>query len=353
MKWEIDSALAKKTTIADIAKALNLTTAAVSRALANKKDIGDKTKKLVLETALRLDYHPNKVASSLRSGFTKVIGVLIPSAEHNFFGAVINGIAGMAGENGYDVLICQSNESCELEKKGLQTFLSARVDGILVSLAKNTFDYNHFLEIKNKDIPIAFFDRANDSLGISSVVLDDYLGACIATAHLINQGYRQIAHISGPQHISAFRERFNGYKATLESAEVRYDEALVYPGAMTIASGREGASALLSLASPPDAIFAVEDFTALGAIKELKDRHILIPGQVGVVGFCNDLFGEHITPPLSSIDQQTYNMGREAFKLIFEMIKNKETDAGQTRKVVLQPLPVFRESSMRRSVNFI
>lgn len=339
----------KKTTIADIAKELNLTTAAVSRALADKDDIGDKTKKLVLDTAKRLDYHPNKVASSLRSGFTQVIGVLIPSAEHNFFGAVINGIASMAGENGYDVLIYQSNESRELEKKGLQTFLSARVDGMLVSLAKNTMDYTHFLDIKNKNVPIAFFDRGNDDLGISSVVVDDYQGAFLATEHLIKQSYRRIAHISGPQHISAFRERFNGYKAALQTGGIKFDETLVYSGALSIASGREAASALFSLDLPPDAIFAVEDFTALGALKELKERHIQIPRQVGIVGFCNDLFGEHITPALSTIDQQTYKMGREAFQLIFEMIKNKDNGTGPPRKVVLPPIPVFRESSLRRS----
>ena len=338
--------MSKKTTIADIAKALNLTTAAVSRALADKGDIGEKTKQLVQETAKRLDYHPNKLASSLRSGVTKVIGVLIPSAEHNFFGAVINGIASTAGENGYDVLIYQSNESPELEKKGLQTFLSARVDGILVSLAKNTIDYSHFLDIKRRNIPIAFFDRGNEDMGIPSVVVDDYKGAYLATEHLIKQGYCRISHISGPQHIDCFRYRFKGYEAALNDYGIKSDPAYVYPGSLSIASGREAVTEFLKLAKPPDAIFAVEDFTALGAIKQLKDQHIAIPGEVGIVGFCNDIFGEHITPALSTIDQQTYNMGVESFRLIFDMIKNKETGVMPVNKVVLDAIAVFRESSI-------
>lgn len=345
--------MAKKTTIADIAKELKLTTATVSRALADKDDISDKTKKLVQATAVHMDYHPNKIAASLRSGFTRVIGVLIPSAEHNFFGKVINGIASVAGENGYDVLIYQSNESPEQEIKGLQTFLSARVDGILVSLAKNTVDYSHFLDIKKRNIPIAFFDRSNDEMGISSVVVDDYRGAYLATEHLIKQGYTKIAHISGPQHIGAFIGRLEGYHAALKDNKIKFNPAWVYEGSLSIKSGREAIAGFLKLPDKPDAVFAVEDFTALGAIKELKDQHIQMPEQFGIIGFCNDLFGEHITPGLSTIDQQTNTMGREAFKLIFNMIKNKETGPEPMRKVVLEPSRVIRESSQRQKNNLI
>jgi len=345
----MDVTLKKKTTIADIARELQVTKATVSRALADKADISEKTKKLVKAKARELDYHPNKIASSLRYGYTKVIGVLIPSAEHRFFGTVINGIAAAAAAAEYDVLIYQSNELPEQEKNGLQTFLSARVDGILVSMSKNTKNYDHFLDIKKGNTPLVFFDRCHDSLGISSVTVNDFRGAYLATEHLLHQGYHKIAHISGPQHISAFLNRLNGYKAALESNKIKFNPGWVYEGSLSITSGREAVASFLNLPDSPDAIFAVEDYTALGAMKELKERHIVIPSQMGIIGFCNDLFGEHISPSLSTIDQHTYKMGIESFNLIFSLINNNETSSQTLQKIVLEPQAVIRESSLRNN----
>lgn len=337
----------KKTTITDIAAALSLTPATVSRALRGKKDIGEKTKKLVRATAESMGYRANKIASSLRSGRTKVIGVLIPSAEHNFFGAVINGIASTASENGYDVLIYQSNETKALEEKGLQTFLAARVDGILVSVAKNTTDAGHFKEIKKLGIPIAFFDRCIDMPGISSVVVDDHQGAYMATAHLIDQGYRRIAHISGPLHIRAFKNRLKGFKAALTDKKIPVRPEYIYTGSLSIDSGRAGIRTFSGLKKPPDALFAVEDYTALGAMKELKDRKISIPGEFGLVGFCNDIFGEHISPALSTIDQQTFKLGEAAFHLLFEILDSNDPAGFPVKRVILDPKLIFRASSRR------
>ena len=205
-----------KTTITDIARELNTTPATVSRALSDHPRISDKTKKSVHETALKR----NKIASSLRSGRTHLIGVIIPSAEINFFGSVVHGIESVANENGYGVLLFQSNEKRDYEEKGLQNFLSARVDGILVSIAKDTTDYSHFNEIKSRHIPLVFFDRTNDDLGVDSVVIDDYKGAFMATEHLLAQGYKRIAHISGPRHLKNFNDSLKGYIAALEKNKI-------------------------------------------------------------------------------------------------------------------------------------
>ena len=336
----------KRVTISDIAKELNITAATVSRALSDHPEISSGTKKIVKETALRLDYSPNKVASSLRSGKTNIIGVIIPTAEHIFFGSVIHGISNAASKNGYEVLIYQSNESEQFEKKGIDAFMNARVDGILASIAKDTKDFQHNSAVKEKNIPIAFFDRFNDSLGISSVCIDDYRGAFLAVESLVKEGYKRIAYISGPLHIKTFSERVRGYKDALAHYNLDSDPALIYPGDISIKSGREAIRAFLTLENKPDAVCAVEDFTALGALKELKELGINVPNDFGVFGFCNDLFGEHITPSLSTIDQQTVAMGEEAFELINQLINTNQLNQRVHRKV-LEPLIVVRESSKK------
>ncbi|GGA86325.1 LacI family transcriptional regulator [Flavobacterium palustre] len=335
-----------KITISDIAKELGIAPATVSRALSNHPEISAATKKKVKAVAERMDYRPNKLASSLRSGKTKLIGVLIPTAEHLFFGSVIHGISNLASQQDYDVLIYQSNESEEFEKKGIETFINARVDGILVSISKNTTDYSHFEWVKEKNIPIAFFDRTNDNLGISSVSTDDYLGAFMATESLIKSGYKRIAHISGPQHSKAFAERVRGYQAALHQYNIPFDNNLIHNGDISIEAGRKGVQHFLNLENKPDAVFAVEDFTALGALKELKEREIQVPNEFGVIGFCNDLFGEHITPSLSTVDQKTVQMGEEAFNLIYELI-SKKGEKTNSQKRVLTPTLILRESSKK------
>ena len=336
-----------KTTIADIARELNTTAATVSRALSNHPRISEETKRSVHQAATKLNYNRNRIASSLRSGRTHLIGVIIPSAEINFFGSVVHGIENVANINGYNVLLYQSNETRDYEVKGLETFLSARVDGIMVSIAKGTEDHSHFHNIKKRGIPIVFFDRTNDSLKIDSVVIDDRKGAFMATQHLIEQGYKRIAHISGPQHLKNFADRIKGYKDALKENGMPVDESLICHGYVSIESGKEGAYSLLSLKNPPDAIFAAEDFTALGVVKALKEKNIRIPEDFGVIGFANEQFGEHITPTLSSVDQQTIQMGKSALELLMDLIDSKGDGKRKPQKIVLEPRLICRSSTDR------
>lgn len=336
----------RRITIADIARELNTTPATVSRALQNHPRIGEETKKRIVAYADRVGFKINKVASSLRSGKTHVIGVMIPSASINFFGSIVHGIETVANKEGYTILIYQSNDRRDNEAKGLEAFLSARVDGILVSIAKETRDFTHFEQVKNKKVPMVFFDRSEDSLGISSVVIDDFKGGYIATKHLIDQGYRHIAHITGPANIKVFYDRYRGYLQALIDHGIAPEERLVYYGDITINAGIQAVNFFHEKKYHLDAIFAVEDFTALGVIKQLKTLQIKIPEQVGVIGFANELLDEHITPTLSSIDQQTVTMGQESFKLILDLINaQKKDNLIPERKVTLEPLPVFRQST--------
>lgn len=338
-----------RTTIQDIARELQLNASTVSRALNNHRAISAATKERVSYTAKRLQYHPNKIASSLRLGKSQIIGVIIPSAEINFFGSVVHGIERIATEKNFNVLIYQSNELMEAEKKGIITFLRSRVDGILASIAKESTSFEHFLEIKKMKVPLVLFDRANDDLTVPSVVIDDYMGAYNATVHLIEQGCKRIAHISAQQHVAIFKQRLEGYTDALIYNGFDVEKDLIKFGNVTIESGRSCMDELLGMNEPPDGVFAVEDFTALGAMQALKNAQKKIPEDVAVIGFANEAFGEFITPSLSTVDQQTIKMGEESAKCFFELLENKNFYKEPVEKRILKPELIFRESSLKRN----
>lgn len=336
-----------KVTIEDIARVLNITAATVSRALNDHPGIAETTRKVVKETAARLHYQPNRIASSLRLGRSNILGVIIPSAEINFFGSVIHGIEKIATQNKYSVLIYQSNELYENEKLGVQAFLQAQVDGVLASVSKETINADHFAEIKKRGIPLVLFDRAIDSLGVPSVVIDDYAGAFAATKHLIEQGCRRIAHIGGQQHVSIFNQRLKGYIDALNMHGISVNEDLIVYGRVSVESGRECMQQLLSLKQSPDAVFAVEDFTALGAMQCIKDANKKIPDEIAIIGFANEQFGEFLTPGLSSVNQQTVVMGEEAASLLFSELQMADRFQENPRKIVLEARLVCRASSIK------
>ncbi|HMH23900.1 MAG TPA: LacI family DNA-binding transcriptional regulator [Puia sp.] len=337
-----------KVTLTDIARELNITAATVSRALSDHPGIKESTKKRVKEAAARLNYQPNKIASSLRLGRSRIIGVIIPSAEINFFGSVVHGIERIANENNYNVLIFQTNELYEDEKRGVQTFLQSRVDGVLASISKESMNLDHFSEIKRRGVPLILFDRASDLLGVSSVVVDDYAGAFEATKHLIEQGCHRIAHIGGQQHVSIFNQRLKGYIDALNVHGLPVDDDLIIYGKVGIESGRECMNRLLSGRKLPDAVFAVEDYTALGAMQAIKSANKKIPDEIAIIGFANETFGEYLTPSLSTVNQQTVSMGEEAAKLFFNGLRKGDPYANKPLKLVLEPKLICRESTLKR-----
>jgi LacI family transcriptional regulator len=336
-----------RSTIRDIARELNITASTVSRALNDHDAISKATKEAVNKTAQKLKYRHNKIASSLRLGRSQIIGVIIPSAEINFFGSVVHGIERVASEKDYNVLLYQSNEQIDYEQKGVETFLRSRVDGVLASISKETTDLNHFIEIKKRGIPLILFDRANDDLGVPAVVVDDYAGAYKATQHLIDQGCKRIAHIGGQQHVVIFKQRLRGYQDALRKNGMPVDRDLIRFGEVSIESGIARSKELLELPNPPDGVFAVEDFTALGVLQALKEAGKKIPDDVAVIGFANEAFGAYITPSLSTVDQQTIKMGEAAAHLFFEKLGKKNFYNKTPEKKVLEPVLIFRSSSLR------
>ena len=338
---------AHKATIKDIARALDITPSTVSRALNGHQAISSKTKAAVDRIAKRLNYHPNKIASSLRLGKSKILGVIIPSAEINFFGSVVHGVEKVASKHDYNVLLFQSNELAADEQKGIATFLRSRVDGVLASIAKGTTSFDHFNEIIQRGVPLVLFDRVNDNIPVPSVVIDDFKGAYDATTHLIQQGCKKIIHISGPAHIPIFNLRIQGYKKALQDSGIRFKPSWLAQGEVSIQSGYRCMKELLSKKINPDGVFGVEDFTALGAMQALKEAGKSMPAEVAVIGFANEAFGQYITPGLSTVDQQTISMGEKAARLFFDLSKDGNFYKRKPLKMVLNPVLIYRNSSLR------
>ena len=339
----------KRVTIHDIAKELNIAFSTVARALNDHPAISEATKKAVRETAKKLNYRQNKLASSLRSGHTNTIGIIVPSLDVSFFSSVVHGIEKIMNANGYSILLYQSNEQYESEKKGIETFLNSRVAGIIASVAKETTKFDHFSEIKKRSIPLLFFDRIVDVLKVPSVTIDDYKGGFIATEHLIKQGYKRIVHITSGKDISIFNERLRGYIDALKLYNIPVDESLIINGDFSLEFGRQCVADLRQRQVKFDAVFALEDYTAMGVLQQLLAYQVRVPNEVGVIGFANETFTALVTPGLSTIDQQTTQMGESSAELFLEMLKSEDLYNNLPERIVLAPHLIVRTSTQRLS----
>ncbi len=333
------------TTIKDIARQLNISPSTVSRALKNHPDLSADTKKAVQELATKLHYKPNKIALSLVQNTSRTIGMIVPELVHFFFSSVISGVQDVAYKAGYSVILCQSNESVEREVDNVQALLSSMVDGILVSISKETREYSHFNEIVNNRIPLVFFDRVCDELQTDRVVINDYLGGYIATEHLLSVGCKRIVHLAAPQHLMIGRNRFNGYQHALRKYKIHLNPDWVIP-CDTYEDAFAKVPALFDSPNPPDGIFAVNDSTAIGAMMAIKKIGINVPQDVAIVGFTNSLISTVTHPSLTTIDQHGEELGKIAAQQLLKRINNPETDFEPEIKVV-KPTLVVRESSDR------
>lgn len=337
----------ERATIHDIAKKLDITASTVSRALKDHPRISEATKKAVLKAAQTLNYQPNHIAAALRNGRSKIIGIIVPTADRSFFSSVVRGIEEIANASKYNVMICQSYDNYDKEVATVEALLNARVDGIVASFAKGTDNFDHFLKVRDKGIPLILFDRSNEDLEVSNVILDDYQGAYKAVTHLINQGCKRIAHFTGIRKISIYRERLRGYREALQDNGIPFDESLVIGSNMQLEDGIESMKKLLSLASPPDAVFSSSDYSAMGAMQVLKERRMRIPEDIALVGFGNEPFTWFSEPQLTTVDQRSKEMGNAAAEIFFEQI-----GAGKKpfvpKKTVLKPELIIRKSSLKK-----
>lgn len=313
-------------TIKDIAKALGFSTSTVSRALRDSHEISSETKRVVLEYAEKINYHPNPIALSLKERRSRSIGVVVCEIANSFFSQVINGIESIAYNNGYNVIIAQSMESFDRELLNLQYLTSRSIDGLIISVSTETTDFSYMKELYAKKMPIVFFDRIVDEIETHKVVVDSYRGAYDATSHLIGNGYKRIAAISNPELVSISRERLAGYKAALHEHGIETDAALIkfcQHGGMIYAEVQKAIDELLDLESPPDAIFAAADKLTTNSLRIFKSKGIAVPGEMGLVGFSNSDLAELIEPALTVVRQPAFEMGEIATNRLLQLIESK------------------------------
>lgn len=330
-------------TIKDIAKRLNISASTVSRALHNHPDIRPDTKKLVNNLARDLDYQSDSIAQSLQKRRTNLIGVIVPEIKHYFFAAAISGIEDVAYKAGYAIIVSQSNESYEREVVNVRAFISNRVAGLLISISQSTIDSNHFKILERQKKPFVFFDRVCEDINASKVIVDDFEGAYQATKHLIERGYRQIAHLTGPAHISISKKRLEGYKSALNDHNIPYDNRLVIFGNLNEEDGCSGFQKLLELERMPDAIFAVNDPVAIGAFEKIKEKGLRIPRDIALVGFSNNPITALVEPAITTVSQPAYKLGSTAAELLIRQIDSGENFVPKTE--VLKTELLIRQST--------
>lgn len=332
-------------TIYHIAKALNLSASTVSRGLSNNKNISTKTKKRIFKAAREMGYQHNTFASSLRKKKSNTIGVVVPRLNSYFMSTVIAGLEKKVNQEGYTLIISQSQELVKKEKASIEAMYNSRVDGLLVSLAYDTENIEHFKNFLNNGIPIIFFDRVFEHPDCTSIVIDNFKAGYNATSHLIKQGCKRIMHLGGSLKRNVYLDRFNGYKKALEDNRIVFQESLVNLSMLNEQTGIDMANKILNMNQLPDGIFASNDTSAVALMGELKKKGIKIPEQIAIVGFNDNPISRIIEPNLSTIVYPGQDMGEVAATTLINKLNNTEKEKLKT--IVLGHELLIRQSSLR------
>ncbi|MFZ1288783.1 MAG: LacI family DNA-binding transcriptional regulator [Melioribacteraceae bacterium] len=317
-------------TQSDIAKRLNVTRITVSKALRNHPDISTETREKILRIAEELNYTPNLIAKNLISQKTNTIGVVIPDLENNFFAYATDSLIDTAAESNYNVFVTVSREKQENEIQNIKSLIGMRVDGLLVCVSEKTKDREIFNLVKNKNMPLVFFDRKIEGLNFSSISFDDKNGAIFALEQIINKGYKKIAHFAGYQNVSIAQERLSGYKEALEKKGIKINNDWIIEGGFEIKDGYDAFMKLYKNKNLPEIIFTVNDRAAFGAYKAAAEVGLKIPDDIGFVAYGFNETVQTFSPALSIINQNPRKLGRAAVNLLLQEINNNEFDEIKT-----------------------
>ena len=339
--------MGKNLTLKDLAQKLGLSTSTVSRALQDNPAINDDTRLRVNKLAKKLGYYPDALAKSLKNKKSYTIGVIVPEISHFFFSSVIDGIEEETNNDGYTILVTKSNEDMKREIINTESLISNRVAGVIASITQSTNNGLHFNQIIKRGIPLVLFDRVIDDLDVPKVVGNDYEKIFEVVSHLINSGYEHIGYLGGPPNLNISKNRVDGYTKALLDNDIELMDGLILNVDLNEEGGFEGAKTLIRQFPKVDAICCVHDPVALGVYKYLNKVGIKIPDKIGVTGFSNNPSSEIINPPMTTVDQQGYEMGRKAAEILLQKINNESSDSLNQTHIIEGKL-IIRESSRKK-----
>lgn len=329
--------------IKQLANELNLATSTVSKALSDSHEISEETKRKVRELATKLNYKPNPHAASLRNKKSQTIAVIIPEISNNFFALAIDGIEEIAQQAGYQLLIYLSHENHHTEVKILDK-MDGRVDGVLICMATETNEVTHLRNLKDKRIPIVFFDRVSDKISTVKVVTNDIESAFKATEHLIQRGVKKIAYLSLSLNISVDQRRMQGFLKATEEHKFTEEQKKIVTCGINDESNYELIKNLLSGANPPEAIFACVERLAITTYMVCKDLGLRIGKDVKLLTFSNLQTAAILNPSLTTVSQPAYEIGKQAAKVLVNALKNNKVEL-ENEKIVIPSVLIEREST--------
>lgn len=336
----------KEITIYDIARLLSVSPATVSRSLNNSPVVNEITKKRVIDTAKTIGYHSNLFAGILRKQRTRTLGVIVPKLDSNFMPSVVAGIEKVANNSGYKLIISQSQENENKEIANAITMFNSRVDGLIVSLSCETKELSHFEPFFERKIPVIFFDRISQDRSGTHVIIDNYMAGYNATVHLISQGCKCIAHVTGSLLRNVYEDRMNGYRQALSDHRLLFHENNLFINCLDDKSTIAAAEQIMQAKPIPDGIFIADDNCAVVCMQMLKRAGYSVPDDVAIVGFNNDLISRIVEPNLSTVNYPGQKMGAiVAHHLINHLEGIVALKAANT--IIVESSLIVRQSSLR------
>jgi LacI family transcriptional regulator len=336
----------KEVTIYDLAKELNISIATVSRALKDDPVVNKKTRKKIFELAERRGYRSNHFARNLRTLKTNTIGIMMHELNSHFMTSVLAGVEKVTTEAGFDLIIAHSSESFVKEAANAKNLFHKRVDGLIASLSSDTQNLDHFRPFIDKGIPLIFFDRVEPNHNNTVVVIDNHKCGYEATAHLISQGCKRIAHITSSLQRNVYSERYRGYRDALSKHGMGFSEDMLIINGLSEEEAIDSAKKLLRLRPLPDAAFITNDFVAAVCMRVWKENKIAIPDKLAVVGFNNDTIATLIEPTLTTINYPGKQMGEVVAHNLINHLSGKG-DLQKIKTIVVNSELIVRQSSLK------
>ncbi|HNR97423.1 MAG TPA: LacI family DNA-binding transcriptional regulator [Anaerolineae bacterium] len=333
--------MARRVTMSDVARAAGVSLMTVSRVLNNKGDVSAATRQRVQDVICQLGYRPSSVARSLVTSRTRTVGLVVPDNANPFFSELARGVEHTAYASGYSVFLCNTEENADREKAVLQTLEDKRVDGVILCSSRLA---QPELRAAIAGFPAAVLvNRELDGDGIDTILVDDELGARLATGHLLERGRRRIGFLSGPELSWSSAQRVKGYEAAFAAANVAHSASWLLPCAPTVEGGRAATRELLQRHPGLTALLCYNDLVAVGAIQGCTDLHLSVPASVCVFGFDDIALAALVTPPLTTCRVSRYDLGCEAMRSLLARFDPSANTA--PRRVVVHPELVIRASA--------